>query len=85
MTMIHECPPTYITTTTTTTNIGLQELWCGKEGTSPQVHGVLEHEEEVEVAHQVPYQLIHHPREGYIMDHEGFNITKKDRTHYGRI
>ena len=62
-------PHTYITTTTTTV-IGLQELWHEEEGASPQVHGVLEHEEEVKVAHQVPYQLIHHPRQGHHMDHE---------------
>ena len=72
-------PHTYITTTTTTV-IGLQELWHEEEGASPQVHGVLEHEEEVEVAHQVPYQLIHPPRQGHHMDHEWVNITNIDRT-----
>lgn len=31
----------------------VQELWRGEEGASSQVHGVFEHEEEVEMAHQV--------------------------------
>lgn len=39
----------------------LQELRCGEQGTSPQVHGVFEHEEEVQVTHQVPCQFIYKP------------------------
>lgn len=37
----------------------VQELWRGEEGASSQVHGVFEHEEEVEMAHQVSCQFIH--------------------------
>lgn len=38
-----------------------QELRRGEEGASAQVHGVLEHQEKVEVADQIACQLIHKP------------------------
>lgn len=39
-------------------NLYSQELWCGEEGPAAQIHGVFEHEEEVQMAHQVPNQFI---------------------------
>lgn len=56
--------------------INLQELRCGEEGASSQVHGVFEHEEEVEVTHQVPCQFIYKPAQLQQREEDESNCTE---------